>query len=349
MPAPAPAPIQGANGFVVLWYNDGNGWKVFLLVQNKLVNRKYRLMFPGGMADKFEYLYERNPKNAAWRAAVREFQEESGPPLTQFASIPHPKKNGNPPMPVIWNPKNNTGYFEIIAHTEPKADIAKSKKSKGGNTEARSGNLHEPNDMLVMAMKGSLMMRGSVAAAVLSLQRKEMWPVTTYALYLVPRMATAVATSETKAAGKSQQQWGGLHISLTTFALSKRHEDLKTFLPLESHGTSLVGVAQFAGTMLSSMKWRLDSSMVRSGKCGSQNCVKLKSSELNQLLAVLRSANVARVAKDDELHVSVGSANADIIMSQLARTDTTWSLCIAKRQKWKKEDRVVALKPYVNW
>jgi hypothetical protein len=318
----------------MLWHTENGHRTLFLLKRRHSDPAKNgSWMNPGGLVDPGEP-DRKDPVAGPWRAAVREFGEEVGVPLWKFKAVPHlpktpapfyPPANGGKSLPPVY-------YFYMDTDTGL-MPYAKPCGMKGYPThhEAHGGGHFNCNDLLVAAahcVRGTtkLPLRNVTGGEILSAVGKGLFPCETHAIYL--HISPPAAHASVKSAIASQSQWGGLHMTVTGFALRSAVSDIQKLLPkLDVHGGSLRATVASAGARLNGWRPLAKNLTVRA------NHISVKSRALDNLSADCTAAGLARVTPPSTFHISIGNASGSDVVKALLDPKTTWTLCIAVRHK----------------
>ena len=170
--------------------------------------------------------------------------------------------------------------------------------------------------------------------------------IETHGVYMaITPSATRMASDpEVRRAVEYNEKWGGLHISVTTFALRQANAHLKKLVPaLSVHGGSIVDVVKRAAALASTVNgWhpsernQLSRKEFKSGK----RAIFIKSDFLDDVGADARRSGLANVTKDGGFHVTIGPADYAALETMLLDRDTRFTIGIPVREG----DRVVRIK-----
>ena len=319
----------------MLWHVENGHRTLFLLKRHHSDPAKNgQWMNPGGLVDPGEP-DKKDPVAGSWRAAVREFGEEVGVPLWKFKIVPHLPKTPAPFYPPANGGKSSvpiyTFYMDTDMHVMP---YAKPSGMKGYPThhEAHGGAQFNCNDLLVAAAHSKdgtskLPLRGVTGGEIRSAVGKGLFPCETHAIYVL--IAPSIKHGHVlKQVDASQSMWGGLHITVTGFALRKAVSDIQKLLPhLDVHGGSLASTVASAGAALNG--WR----PLAKNLTVHPNHISVQSRALDQLSAACTAAGLARVTPPSKFHVSIGTADGNEVVKALLDPLTKWTLCVAVRHK----------------
>ena len=144
-----------------------------------------------------------------------------------------------------------------------------------------------------------------------------------HAIYIRVTPPTTSSDSEVQKAIASQSAaWGGLHITVTGFALPEQAATSPlASSDLDVHGSSLSDVVRSAADILG--RWRPGSL-----KCGTRR-IQVDSSQLLRLEQMCRQANLARVKDARRHHISIGDADASAVLAALEDAATRWEIGVA--------------------
>lgn len=158
--------------------------------------------------------------------------------------------------------------------------------------------------------------------------------VNTYAMYIrITPSAASMANPEVAKAVASQEKWGGLHVTLTSFAVRRQASQEQAFLPgIGVHGASMVAVLKrFVGPLRG---WRLHQQDMSRGGTPTEGQLKFKSLKLRNMLDAFHHEGLIGARDGKGLHVSIGDADYDQVKAALTDPSTTYALVIAVRRKF---------------
>ena len=149
-------------------------------------------------------------------------------------------------------------------------------------------------------------------------------PAETHAVYV--RITPGYSNAEIKRAVDSQDKWGGLHMTITGFAL--RHSGAGP-AHLARHGSSLSALVRREAAAIG--RWhpsqRSQLSLHQSNPTFSM--VYVKSDFLDRLSAQCEHAGLARFRKPGQFRVSIGAADYATVTAMLLHPSTKYELCVA--------------------
>jgi 8-oxo-dGTP pyrophosphatase MutT (NUDIX family) len=160
-------------------------------------------------------------------------------------------------------------------------------------------------------------------------------PFEQHGIHLRITPAPAAMNSDVQKAIDSQMDaWGGLHVTITGFALRQSLATLKQTNPAAKdckvHGSGLADFVKTGTAILTQHggPWRPTDFSMKGKMIG------IKSDYLDQLEKAATGANLAKVKSAAEAHVSIGDAKyAPSVLAALKHKDTRWELGIAVT-KW---------------
>ena len=166
----------------------------------------------------------------------------------------------------------------------------------------------------------------------------------THAIYIAitPSPTAINSSAEIQKAMASQAKWGGLHITITSFAL--RHDLAHKWhsrMNRRPHVGSLAKVVQSTGVHVKSLGGWHPSDSISADMWGAQQLTRrtfasgeravfIRSSFLNELV---KSAGKARHSKPlNSFHVTIGQADFHLVEAMLLDPATKYTLCVAVRR-----------------
>ena len=152
-----------------------------------------------------------------------------------------------------------------------------------------------------------------------------------HAIHLRITPAPAAMNSDVQKAIDSQMDaWGGLHVTITGFALRQGLATLRQTNPAAKdckvHGSRLADFVKTGTAILTQHggPWHPSDFSMKGKMIG------IKSNYLKQLEQAANGVNLAKVRSAAEAHVSIGDAKyADSVLAALKHKDTRWELGIA--------------------
>lgn len=161
--------------------------------------------------------------------------------------------------------------------------------------------------------------------------------IETHGIYIrITPSASMMADPNVRRAVAYNGQWGGLHISLTTFALRQANAYLKKYAPaLSVHNGSLVDVVKRGAAYAASMNgWRPSERKQLSRKeCKpGKRAIFVDSDFLNALANDARTSGLAKVTDANKFHVTIGNSDYAALEAVLLDRATTFEIGIAVRR-----------------
>ena len=136
-----------------------------------------------------------------------------------------------------------------------------------------------------------------------------------------------------KKAVESQARWGGLHMSVTRFALAREDASMSESTGLQVHRGSLedavFDIKQYVTLNLKSGKWHPYN---RKNFMVKKPYIYIHSETLKEFSNICTRSNLVRVTRPEKFHVTIGDADPETVMNMLLDPTTTYSVGVAVRQ-----------------